>query len=321
MKKGALVFLIYSAITIALTYPLILQMGSVLPNDAGDPGLNTWILWWNTQTVPFSTAWWNAPAFHPVPGVLSFSENLLGLSLVSTPLHWLGAGPQMAYNVVFLLTFPLSALGGYLLGYELTKRHDAAFIAGLLFGFAPYRIAHLPQIQSLASFPMPFALLGLHRYLRPSTNAQGVPSEVEGRDPQPKWLALFAGGWLLQGLCNGYYLLFFSVFVGMWMLWFANPWSRPRQFLAIGLAWVIAAIPILPLLLRYRAIHASFGFARDFGTIRDFGADVASVLHATVHLALWGWLEVFPRAEGELFPGLTVDAAGACRRHVRAQSE
>ena len=56
MKKGALVFLIYCAITIALTYPLIVQMGSVLPNDAGDPALNTWILWWNTQTVPFSTA-------------------------------------------------------------------------------------------------------------------------------------------------------------------------------------------------------------------------------------------------------------------------
>ena len=102
MKKGVLVFLIYCGITIALTYPLILQMGSVLPNDAGDPALNTWILWWNTQAVPFSTAWWNAPAFFPAPGVLSFSENLLGLSLISTPLYWLGAGPQTAYNVVFL---------------------------------------------------------------------------------------------------------------------------------------------------------------------------------------------------------------------------
>ncbi len=291
MKKGVLVFLLYCGGTVALTYPLILQMGSVLPNDAGDPALNTWILWWNTQTMPFSTEWWNAPAFFPAPGMMSFSENLLGLSLISTPLYWLGAGPQTAYNVVFLLTFPLSALGAYFLGYELTKRHDAALIAGLLFGFAPYRIAHLPQIQSLASFPMPFALLGLHRYLR---------------DPRPKWLALFGAGWFLQGICNGYYLLFFSVFVGLWILWFASPWSRPRQFLAVSLAWVIAAIPILPLLLRYRSIHASFGFARDFGTIRDFGADVASLLHPTGHLALWGSLDVFRRPEGELFPGLTV---------------
>jgi hypothetical protein len=291
MKKGVLVFLTYCGVTVVLTYPLILQMGSVLPNDAGDPALNTWILWWNTQAMPFSSEWWNAPAFFPVPGMLSFSENLLGLSLISTPVYWLGAGPQAAYNAVFLLTFPLSAFGAYLLAYELTKRHDAAFIAGMLFGFAPYRIAHLPQIQSLASFPMPFALLGLHRYLH---------------DARPKWLALFAAGWFLQGLCNGYYLLFFSVFVGLWILWFASPWSRPRQFLAISLAWVAAAIPILPMLVRYRSIHAEFGFARDFGTIRDFGADVASLLHATDHIELWGWLEVFRRPEGELFPGLTV---------------
>jgi hypothetical protein len=291
MKKGALVFLIYSAITIALTYPLIVQMGSVLPHDAGDPALNTWILWWNTRAVPLTAAWWNAPAFFPAPGVLSFSENLLGLSLISTPLYWLGVGPPAAYNVVFLLTFPLSALGAYLLVYELTGRRDAAFIGGLLFGFAPYRIAHIPQIQTLASFPMPYALLGLHRYLR---------------DPRPQWLALFGAGWLLQALCNGYYLLFFSVFVALWVLWFASPWSRRREFLAIAVTSMIAAMPVLPLLLRYRAFHTSFGFERDLRTIREFSADVASLLHVSSDIALWGWIDVFRRAEGELFPGLTI---------------
>ena len=85
-----------------------------------------------------------------------------------------------------------------------------------------------------------------------------------------------------------------------------EPVGAPRQFLAISAAWVIAAIPMLPLLLRYRSIHASFGFTRDFGTIRDFGADVASLFHASDPIALWGWLEVYRRPEGELFPGLTV---------------
>ncbi len=316
MKRSVLAFLLYTGLAIALTYPLIVHIGSVLPNDAGDPALNTWILWWNTQAAPLTARWWNAPAFYPAPGVISFSENLLGLSIIATPLHWLGLGPQAAYNVVFLLTFPLSAIGAYMLTYEVTNRRDAAFIAGLLFGFAPYRIAHLPQIQSLASFPMPFALLGLHRYLRPSTTGRS--------DPGLRWLALFAGGWLLQGICNGYYLLFFSVFVGLWVLWFASPWSHPRQFVAIMSAWAVAGIAILPLLLRYRAIHTSFGFARDFGTIREFGADVAAVLYATNHLALWGSLEVFRRAEGELFPGLTITllvAAGALfvRDRRRAQ--
>src|SRR4029453_3278400 len=89
-----------------------------------------------------------------------------GLSLVAPPLQWLGASPQAAYNIVFLLTFPLCAIGAYLLGREVTGRDDTAFIAGLLFGFAPYRIAHLPQIQALAAFAMPVALFALHRYLR-----------------------------------------------------------------------------------------------------------------------------------------------------------
>ena len=70
-------FLLYCGFTVVLTYPLILNMGSVLPNDAGDPALNTWILWWNTQAVPFTHEWWSAPAFYPAPGVLTFSENLL----------------------------------------------------------------------------------------------------------------------------------------------------------------------------------------------------------------------------------------------------
>jgi len=309
MKRPVFAFLLYTGLAIALTYPLILQMGSVLPNDAGDPALNTWILWWNTQAVPLTRTWWDAPAFYPAPGVISFSENLLGLSVIATPLSWLGLGPQAAYNVVFLLTFPLSAVGAYMLTHELTNRRDAAFIAGLLFGFAPYRIAHLPQIQSLASFPMPFALLGLHRYLR---------------DPRPQWLALFAGGWFLQGICNGYYLLFFSVFVGLWILWFSSPWSRPRRFAAITTAWAVAGIAILPLLLRYRAIHSSFGFVRGFGTIREFGADVAAVLYATNHLALWGSLDVYRRAEGELFPGLTITllvAAGALFVRDRSRAE
>src|SRR5437868_1476120 len=146
MKRPAIAFLIYCGLTIALTFPLILSLGTSLPNDPGDPALNTWILWWNAHAVPYTARWWNAPAFYPSPGALAFSENLLGLSVISTPLQWLGVGPQAAYNVVLMLTFPLCAIGAYLLGFEVTKREDAAFVAGLLFGFAPYRIAHLPQI-------------------------------------------------------------------------------------------------------------------------------------------------------------------------------
>lgn len=280
----------YLFLAVALTYPLIEDLGGVVPNDAGDPLLNTWILWWNTRTLPFSSEWWNAPAFYPVQGVLAFSEHLAGLSLISTPVFWLSGNAQLAYNISFLLTFPLSALASYLLCLELTGRRDAAFIGGLAFGFAPYRIAQMSHIQVLSSYWMPLALLGLHRFLR---------------DGRVRWLGLFGGAWLIQALCNSYYLVYFSVLVLFWIGWFL-PRRSWRVAASVAFAWALAMLPLLPVLLRYRAIHASFGFSRRIGEIQHFSADVASVLDASPSLAVWGFLRAYHRPEGELFPGATV---------------
>jgi hypothetical protein len=291
MKRAFVAFVLYGGLTIALTYPLILQLGSAFPHDAGDPALNTWLLWWNAHTMPYTTAWWNAPFFYPVTGALAFSEHLLGLSLIATPIQWLGFAPTVAYNAVFLITFPLCAIGAYLLGREATGRDDAAFIAGVLYGFAPYRIAQMAHIQMLAAFGMPFALVGLHRYIR------------ELRWP---WLVLFAVGWFLQALCNGYFLVFFGFFVGLWLLWFVPPWREGKTFATIVATWFVASLPLVPLLWQYQVIHQRFRFAREFGTMVFFGADLMALLNAAPSLALWGHLHVFMRPEGELFPGITI---------------
>jgi hypothetical protein len=67
MRRVLLAALAYAGVTLILTYPLILRLGSVLPNDAGDPALNTWILWWNAHAIPYSAKWWNAPRSFPFP--------------------------------------------------------------------------------------------------------------------------------------------------------------------------------------------------------------------------------------------------------------
>src|SRR6185436_16401497 len=70
-------FLTYLAITVALTWPLVTRMADGVPNDLGDPILVGWILWWNAHAVPFTSAFWNAPAFYPAQGVLAFSEHFV----------------------------------------------------------------------------------------------------------------------------------------------------------------------------------------------------------------------------------------------------
>ena len=66
----------YAAITLAITWPLATHLSSALTHDAGDPALATWILWWNAHNLPLTTPWWNAPAFWPARGVLSFSGHV-----------------------------------------------------------------------------------------------------------------------------------------------------------------------------------------------------------------------------------------------------
>ena len=136
----------------ALTFPVIAHPASVVAHDGGDPILNTWILWWSTQATPFTARWWSAPIFFPMANALALSEILVGLLPISAPVQWLTHSPLAAYNVTVLVSFPFCALATYALALELTGRRDAAFVAGLAFACAPYRMAQLSHVQMLSYY-------------------------------------------------------------------------------------------------------------------------------------------------------------------------
>ena len=184
---------LFAALSVVWTWPVAARIGTRVAFDPGDPFLNTWILWWNAQAIPFTEAWWNAPIFYPMPGALALSEHLAGIGLFTTPLFGLGASPALAYNVAFLLSFALSGFFTCLLVHRLTGSMAAGFCAGVAFGLAPFRAAQLSHLQVLTAQWLPLQLLALHAYL-------------EHR--RRRWLGVFAIAWVLQGLSNGYYLLF-----------------------------------------------------------------------------------------------------------------
>lgn len=101
--------IVYTAATLVGTYPLIAHLRSAVPQDLGDPLLSASILWWNAHVLPLTERWWNGFAFYPATGTIAFSDHRLGLSLLVSPLQWLGCGPITAYNVAWLATFPLCA--------------------------------------------------------------------------------------------------------------------------------------------------------------------------------------------------------------------
>src|SRR3954465_12589166 len=293
MRRWIWPAVLYAGITLAMTWPLVLRLGSVIPHDTGDPVLSTWILWWSTRQVPLTAAWWNAPMFFPMANAMALSELYIGLLPLTAVVQAITANPIAAYNVAFLLSFPLCGLAAALLAFELTRQREAAVVAGLAFAFAPYRIGQLAHLQMLSYYWAPVALLALHGYLR------------SHRTP---WLALFAGAWLLQALTNGYALFHLSVLVAMWVLWFMRPW---RTAIPVIAAWACAALPLVPILLKYREVHRFLHLTRDINEIKRFGADLSGFGAASADALVWGSRLFTSSAETALFPGITVLAAGA----------
>ena len=284
-------FASYLLVTLVLAFPTVRDLSGSLPSDLGDPGLNTWLLWYNTTGLPFTERWWNPPFFYPAANVLTYSEHLFGISIISTPVYWLTGNPVVAYNISFLLTFPLSGLTAYLLCFELTQRRDASWLAGLAFAFAPYRMDHLPHVQVLASYWMPLGLFALHRFYR----GRGL-----------RWLALFGVCTLMNGLTNGYYLLFYPALIVLWVLWFTPAQRWWRQVVVVAATGTLTVLLLAPSLLTYFRAHEELGLFRSPGEIRSFSADVSGLLSAPPTSAVWTFTDAVHRAEGQLFPGLTV---------------
>ena len=281
----------YALVTAAMAWPLLRSLAVTLPGDRGDPVLNAWILWWSTEAAPLTGRWWDPPVFHPYPDTLAYSEHLLGLLPLSAPVQWLTGSPVVTYNVTFLATFVLSGVAAYVLGRELTGRRDAAWLAGLVFAFAPYRLSQIAHVQVLASFWMPLALAALHRY---------------ARDRRPRWLVAFAAATLMQGLSSGYYLAYFPVLAGLWALWFSRRPGWLRQVLCVGGAGLAALVPLWPVLAAYRRTHDEQGLTRLMAEVTTYSADLTALVSGSADLALWGWLDRFREPEQQLFPGATV---------------
>ncbi len=300
MQRASHALAAYIVITIAATWPLALGLGRDIAWDLGDSVLVTWILAWDCEQFrailggDFSrlATFFDANIFYPAPLTLAYSEHLIPQALQIFPVYLVTGNPILCYNLAFLSTFVLSGLGMYLLVRELTGNALAGFIAGLVFAFAPYRVAQSSHMQVLSAQWMPFVFYGLTRYF-------------ETRRVQP--LAWASVALVVQNLSCGYYLLFFSPFAAIYALW--EVWRRGllrdrRTWMMLCGAGALVAVVTAPFLLPYAALRNEVWGARTIAEVSRFSADVYSYATAFSEQRIWGRLvHAYPKAEGELFPG------------------
>lgn len=131
-----------------------------------DHFLNLWILAWDChalRTAPL--ALFDANIFYPLPQSLATGEHMLGVLPWIAPVYAITVNPVAAANALVFLSFVIGGLGMYYLVLDLTERHGAAFVAGIVFAFAPWRFSWLVHLQLVGVHLFPFTVLWLRRFL------------------------------------------------------------------------------------------------------------------------------------------------------------
>ncbi|MEI8103429.1 MAG: hypothetical protein WCG84_00800 [Candidatus Moraniibacteriota bacterium] len=145
----------YMILTVVFTFPLIFHFRSEIPKSGSDvyQGLSTIHTQVETaRSMGGAGLWYLAKQ----------SGTFLWFSLAS-----LALGPVAGYNLVFLLTYFVSAVGMYFLAFHFTRHRIGSLVAGAIFAFAPFHVyestaVHFGVIQQQW---LPWLILFFARFL------------------------------------------------------------------------------------------------------------------------------------------------------------
>jgi len=219
IKFLVLIALIYTAITIAFTWPLVLKPSTSIYGYSGDSfGAIHYVWWWKyalKNNLPFyDSVMEEAPfgvQFDQESGAIAYFLPIKALTYITNPVF--------AYNFLLFISFPLAGLTMFLLAYEVTKSRAASFWAGLVFTFSPYHFwksyNHL-DLSTIFTLPLfVLALLKLDESLKDEFVLRFKPLY---KNKILLWMAISGGLLALTGWINLYYAYFLGLFTALFFL-------------------------------------------------------------------------------------------------------
>ncbi|HYE15983.1 MAG TPA: hypothetical protein VD968_16195 [Pyrinomonadaceae bacterium] len=292
--RELLIFLAFCLLTALLTWPYVTRMRDAVA-DPGDPYLVAWILWWDyhqTFTDPLNL--FHSNVFYPYRYTLAFSEHNYGLALPFFPLFALGLRPLTVHAVALYFGFALCGYGAFRLARTLTGSTGAAWVAGIIFAFIPYRFHLLSHLPYLFSPWVPLLFEAFVLFARERSRRRAA------------WLgfALFATGlttvsWFALSLVP--LALSAAILLTRHGLWRERAFWRRGAAAAGG-----AALGLLPFMLPYYIASKLYGFKRNVWEIQANSAWPVHWLSAENRNKFWhGMGEAIPGGgQFKLFPGL-----------------
>lgn len=236
----ALIFLVHLGLGLIATYPGIESAGESLIGGS-DAAQNAWNLWWvNTACgqgnyFPFYTdqIYWPTGvslAYHP----LGLLNGWIGYLLQSG----LGLNLALTYNTITILSFALTGLFTYYLAKYLVKDDMAAFVASIIFTFAPIRVSRVlyGNLEMYSTEFIPLAVLFLVKTLKEGKYYYAILSG----------LAFAATVWMSLYLAVGL-LLFFSLYFVIDI--FSDKKSFGQKLFLFGLCGLVTLLLSMPVIL------------------------------------------------------------------------
>jgi hypothetical protein len=287
----------YVLLLVLMSWPLARDLVHTGPVHRPDGRLNAWILAWGGPTLFTEPARvFEAPAFHPLPDALAFSENLLLPAALVAPAEAIG-GPFLAYNLALLGSMLLSGLGVQLLVRRVSGDRLAAFVAGAYFAAGAHRWTRVSHLHAQVTVFLPLAFLAL-----------------EGFWARRSWgRALVVGLTVaLQGLASVYLGVITAAAVAVAVLVALFGGLRPRELLRLGVGALLAAAIVWPVAQPYLRMRDFQGVEFGIETVAAYAASLPS--YAAAGTQLWGSVSNrlldSEQIRDTLFPGLTVLVLG-----------
>jgi hypothetical protein len=309
MRRGcALPVLVSTVIAVAMTWPLILHLGSEaqLVDAWGDPLYLTWqVAWLGHALLHDPLHIFQTNFYFPIKSNLVFTDVLFGYAPAGL---FATSGPHAAlvvHNLIVIFTFALAFVGAFLLARELGAGAWGSLAAGAAFAYAPWKLTQAGHLQILSSGGIPLSLYLLVRgYRRGSAR-------------------LIVAGWLVAawqmtlgfnlGLQLAYLLLFLGA--GVAVLWLRHGRPRPSRAVVRASAGGVAAFVVVTALVAapYVRVQQDYPEATmPTAEVAFFSPPPRAFLAASRFDLVWGGVTSHTRStlrwsvEQTLFPGVTV---------------
>ena len=283
-KPSFLAFVFFTILTFGMTFPLVFRMNQIIGSASGDGTYFVWLVRWYQKALfelrisPFFNPYMNYPQGWNL-ATTDTTPAMVALALPGSLLF----GPTWGYNFSMLASFVLSGWGMCLWVKALTKNDWAGLVAGTIFAFIPFRMAHviIGHLSLAGTQWFPFYFWGLFDLLK-----------QEKFSWKPVLMASISAG--LIGLTSPYYIymtiiisaaafLGFIIFKGYKHLRTTVFWKSLSTFGLLSI--LLVGLSMLP----YLGLDAQNGLAsRSVEYASRYSASPTDFVIPSVWHFLWG---------------------------------